>query len=150
MYSVTLPGVTGFGLLEALAEAAAKHLVRHHQLIAAHGGSGCVLLRIDIDQLDDPVAIGPGGGGEDMGHDIARHGDVFRQRFRFPRKHVGPQIDESLILDQPRSPSGTPPISRPHGRVTIRHGVCRIGDVGVEGLGARVRRLGESQLAVGV
>ena len=46
-------GANGHG-----AEAAAQHLVGDHELVSVHHRVRRKLVRVDVDQLDDPVAVG--------------------------------------------------------------------------------------------
>ena len=66
------------------------------------------VLRIDVDQLDDEVAVGAGGGGEELGGDLAGDDDVVIERRAHIGQHVGAMIDEALVGDFPvrQSPSG--------------------------------------------
>ena len=93
------------GPFDALEIAPAHHITRNHQLIATHGRVGDVLLRVDIDQLDDPVAVGTRGRGKEVRGDLTRDDDVFLQGLGRIVEHVRPPMDEALILDLPRAPA---------------------------------------------
>ena len=62
------------------------------------------ILRIGVDQLDDEVGIGPGGGGEEVRGQLTGHGQIVLQRCAYERQHVGPPIDEALVGSLPRPP----------------------------------------------
>ena len=67
-------GFTGFdgaGGFEAFAVTAAKDVGRDHELVAAHFGLAGDLVGIEVDELDDPVGIGTGGGGDQVGDGFA-------------------------------------------------------------------------------
>ncbi len=64
-----------------------------------------MLLGIDVDQLDDPVAVGAAGGGKQMRGDLSRDDDRFGERIGDVGAHVGTPVHEPLIFDQPRRPA---------------------------------------------
>jgi len=57
--SVFLDAVTGNGLgtFKALTESSSKHLIRDHSFVTRKFRVGRVVIRIDVDQLDHPVAV---------------------------------------------------------------------------------------------
>src|SRR5215510_8456402 len=59
------------GLLEAVAVPPAQHVARDHQLKAAHLRIGLILLRININELYDPIAVGSCGRGKEVGDDLS-------------------------------------------------------------------------------
>ena len=99
-----LPGVNGSGFLEAVAEFAAERLAAHQLLIAAHVDSGWIGIGIGIiggihvDQLDDEIGIGAGGGDATARRDRAGDGDVVFQRLGLIHQHVGAPGGEALIV----------------------------------------------------
>src|ERR1700676_2721955 len=84
--------------LEGIAKTAAEDLVGNHQLEAGKLPIFRKLLRIHVDQLDDPIAIGAGGGSEELGSDLAGEGDVFLEFAGLPGEHVVAAIDKALVL----------------------------------------------------
>ncbi len=80
------------GMLIAVKIAAATYLHCYWQLVSVHGvGIGglfgsmalfCPFSGIDIDQLDDEVGVGAGGGGEQSGRDLSGHHDIVIERLR--------------------------------------------------------------------
>ena len=63
-------------MLEALAETRPEDLVRDHQLVAGHGRFLRIILGVYVDQLDDPVRIGAGSGGEQMRYNVAGYAEI--------------------------------------------------------------------------
>src|SRR5262245_39722643 len=116
------------GLLEAVAVAPAQYIACDHQLKAAHLRIGLILLRININELYDPIAVRGRSRGKESGDDLSSHDDMNFQRVAHPRQHVGPITLEPLVLDQPRWPCRT---HRNRTRV-IGHGVRGVGDVTIE------------------
>src|SRR5215475_12660994 len=55
------------GLLEAVAVAPAQYIARNHQLKAAHLRIGLILLRININELHDPITVRACGRGKEVG-----------------------------------------------------------------------------------
>ena len=131
------------GLFEARPEPAAKDLVGDHQLVSAHRRLGRVILGIDVDELDHPVAVRAAGRGEQAGGDPPGDRDVLGERLRLPAQDVRPQVGEALIADEPRPPARAPRVigrlDRPR---PVGHGPGRVGNVAVEGAG----RLGRGRL----
>ena len=66
-------GLHRFRLLETVAESPAKHVVGDHQLIARQL---FIIVRIRVDQLNDPIRIGAGGRRENMRHHVARDHNI--------------------------------------------------------------------------
>lgn len=54
----------GAGGFEAFAVTAAEDVGGDHELVAAHFGLAGNLVGIEVDEFDDPVGIGAGGGGD--------------------------------------------------------------------------------------
>ena len=93
-------GRDGVRVVEAGAVAAAKDFRVDDELIArqsvsavgallgvlrgGEGGSGGIF----VDELDDPVGVGAGGGGEEVGDDVAGDGDVVIQGGSGPSRDV--------------------------------------------------------------
>ena len=124
-----LSGGDGLGLLEALAEPDAVDLVGDHELVA--GERFIRLFGIDIDQLDDPVAVGAAGRGEELRDDRADDVEILRQGLGLVAEHVGAEVDEPLILDQPLGPLAIR-IERRDRPGVVGHGLGRVGDVLIE------------------
>src|SRR5277367_4273823 len=66
-----LVGGDGLGSFEAFAIPAAKNVGGDHQLVAAEVGLAGDFVWVDVDELDDPVGIGAGGGGDQIGDRLA-------------------------------------------------------------------------------
>ena len=81
---------------------------------------------IDVDQFHHPVRVGPSGGCDEMHDGFA--GQLHRrgQWSRHVGQHVGPAIDEALVVEQPRAPGS--PIAHDRAR-PVWHGLRRIGNV---------------------
>src|SRR5580704_6906312 len=73
--------------LEARTIARAKHLARHHELESAETRIGRAL-REHVDELDHPVGIAPGGGGEKMRDRVSRYREVLAERLALVGQHV--------------------------------------------------------------
>ena len=129
--------------LEARAEAAAEHVVRHHQLPPSELPVGGGLVRVDVDQLHDPVAVGARGGNEQVSGDVPGDGHVLRERVRLPCEDVGAVLHEALVLHEPRGPAGgLRGVRRRDGPVAVRYRVGGVGHVAVE----RARLMGWRRL----
>ena len=96
-----------FGLFKTIAKSAAKNFVGDHQFIAAHFVVRLKFLRINVDELHDPIAVGAAGGSKEMRDDVAGDGDVFRKRIGFPRQSVWAMLDETLVFDEPGVPTAS-------------------------------------------
>ena len=114
--SVTLPGVRGSGCSHELRswnpKLGAEGLAAHHHLVALHedGRSAgdalaflllaglFVVLGVDVDELDDEVGIGAGGGDLQARLDGADDGDVFSERRGLVDEDVAAMRGEALIL----------------------------------------------------
>jgi hypothetical protein len=72
----------------SLAVAAAEDVHRDRQLVAAHLRLGRDFVRIHVDQLDHPVAVGAAGRGEQVDHRLAGHLQRRRQRRAGVGQHV--------------------------------------------------------------
>ena len=137
-------------LLEALVVAAAEHLAGDHELVAAHARLVGVLVGVDVDELDDPVAVGPRGRGEEAREDLARDGHVRAERLGLPAEHVGPVVDEALVLGQPGEPAGVVRVGHLDRPPPVGHRARRVRDVAVELPVAFPGRRVEGELAAGV
>ena len=62
---------------------------------------GSRVLRIDVDQLDDPVGIRSRRRREQMRCHVAGDDDVVGQRSRLPTDDVRSILEKTLIVDQP-------------------------------------------------
>src|SRR5579871_2936048 len=67
-----------------------------------------------------------------MREDVAGHRNVAGQWPCLPAQNVGTLVHESLILHQPRRPSGRTAIGRLDGTMPVSNRMRRIGDVAVE------------------
>ena len=170
-------GGDGFGLGEAGAVAAAEDFVDDHELVAGGGGVGawvdaeavgaaCGVGRgglcgfvgggvvgEDVDELDDPVAVGAGGGGDQVGLDVAGDGEVVVEGRSGEGGDVFAAVGQAgivraLILDKPGVPVGAGVVSAFDGSAAVGDGVGGVGCVRLEGVG--VGGLLESEGAVGV
>ena len=86
----------GLWFLEAVTELAADHVATDQLLVTTHadfpgifGGVG-VVVRVDVDQLDDPVAVGPGGRNQQINLDRSDQRHVLFQFSGLVDQHVGP------------------------------------------------------------
>ena len=132
-----------FRLLERTAVATAQDVARDHQLVAAHGAALLTAVRIDVDELHDPVGVGARRGGEERGGDIARDGEIGLERRGLPSEHVGAAVDEALVAREPALPLHI----RRNGARSIGHRVRGVGNEGV--VASARRRPGERERAVG-
>ena len=134
-------------LIEALPVAAAEGLAAHELLVAAHLHASGIririreVVRIDIDELDDEIGIGAGGGGVEDGLDRAGDGQVFLEHIAFVDQHIGALRGEALIGDH---------VVARHAQlngVEIGHGTAGIADVFIDGV--VVGRSFKGELAAG-
>src|SRR5687768_6048210 len=70
-----------FRLFEALQITSTKNVARNHELVSAHALVGLVLVWINVDEFDDPVAVSARRGGEKVGDDSSGYRDVLCERF---------------------------------------------------------------------
>ena len=70
-YGQRLVCFDGFGIGKALTVATAEDVHGDRQLISAEIGLAGDLVRIDVDQLDDPVGICAGSGGDEIGDGLS-------------------------------------------------------------------------------
>src|SRR5271168_1211626 len=126
-------------MLEAGAVAAAEDVSRHGEFVAVHvprlreetgkrAGEvhGAKLaVRINVDQLDDPVRVGATCGSDQVNDWLAGQLDRGRERFAHEGEHVGAAIHEALVGHKPCAPTGAVPLQ--DGPRTIRHWLRGIG-----------------------
>ena len=116
----------GSGVLEAVAIAAAEDFVDDH-------GFGAI--GRDVDQLDDPVGIGAGGGGEEVGLDVAGDGDVVVEYGGLELGEVLAAFDEALIFNEPGAPLGAGAVGGLDGAVAVGDRVGGVGNILGDGEG---------------
>ena len=85
VYSSTSPGTTGSGFSKLLRNRARTGSPLIEQLIAAHVRVFAYVLRVDVDQPHDPVAVGAGRRGEQLRRQRAGDGHVLRRAARSRR-----------------------------------------------------------------
>ncbi len=85
---------------------------------------------VDVDELDDPVGVGAGGGGEEVGGDVAGEGEVVVERREGEGGYIGTGGDEGLIFDEPGVPAGAGGVGGLNGAVAVGDWVGGVGDVG--------------------
>src|SRR5262245_52857937 len=76
-----------------------------------------------------------------MRGDVAGDRDVVFQRLGLPAYDVGPALQKPLIVGEPARPRRALSVRRLDGALAVWNRVGRIGDVGVERLGAFGRRV---------
>ena len=114
-------GFVGFqrsGMFETLQVSAAADFHGDGELIAVEGlrvlaGRGAIIggpgiflgvFGEDVDEFYDEVAVGAGGGGEEICGDLAGNGDVAIEGSGLESQNVGAILDEALIGDFPAAP----------------------------------------------
>ena len=109
------PGNERLGLLQAPAELAAERFAPHELLVprkrhgrrahvsiavrCALGRRDAAVRRIDVDQLHDPVGVGPSCRNEQLRRDRPGHREVLLERLRQVHEHVRPRRGEPLVGD---------------------------------------------------
>ena len=86
------------------------------------------IVRINVNQLDDEIAVAAGSRSEEFGSEWAGDGEVVVEPSTDVAQNVGAMIDEALIGNFP----GAPIARRVSGRnrpLTIWNRICRIGNV---------------------
>src|SRR5277367_2869112 len=99
-----LIGHDGFGMPEAGAVAAAENVERNGEFVATHDGLRGHSARVDVDELDDPIAVGAAGGGVEIHFRHAADANGCSKRFGFVGEYVLAAIYETLIVDEPAAP----------------------------------------------
>ena len=95
----------GFGLVQAVAEFAAEDVSPDKLPVAAElvvelsrrVGIG-IKVRIDVNQLHNPIAIGPGGGRKQPGPDRSGESEVFFQHVAGVHEHVWTAAGGALVF----------------------------------------------------
>ena len=108
--------------------AAAKDLFVGHELVAAHRWVG-IVVGILVDELDDHVVVGAGGGGEDVGDDLAGDDQVLLEHRQLPDGDVFAIGDEALVFGEPVEPLRALAVGGLDGAMAIRDGVGGIADI---------------------
>lgn len=116
---VGMVGFEGLRMLVAMQETTAADFYGDGQFISVERigvagglvrrnivGADLTALRVDVDQLDDEVGIGAGGGGVEGGGDGAGDDDIMIERRALKGEDVGAMLDEALIGDFPGGPLG--------------------------------------------
>jgi hypothetical protein len=99
-----LVGRKRLGLAEAFAIAAAEDVHRDRELVATEIGVASDLIGVDIDQLDDPVRVCAGGGGDEVNDWLAADAERRCERVRGEGDDVGASGKLALVIDQPAYP----------------------------------------------
>ncbi len=146
-----------FGLFIAVAELAAQRIAAHQLLEATQAYRGRADIaaplpcrareagRVDIDQLDDPVGIGPTRGDEQLGRDRPGNRHILFQHGALVHQHVGPRGGKALVRHHVFARHAQRRVA------DVRHRARRVGHVFIE-TGARGRgrgRLLPAQRAIG-
>src|SRR5581483_5424234 len=116
---------------KAVAKATPENFVSNNQLVAAQFRVLGIVLRIDIDKLHDPVAVGARGGSIQIGNHIPRYDYIAIENTCGPGQYIRPMIDEALVLQQPHRPRGTG-VGRHYRPRAVRNWIGRVRDVGIE------------------
>ncbi len=122
-------GLERHRMIEPLAVPPAEDVHPDRKLIAAHLGVARDLIGIDVDQLDHPVAVGPGRRGGEMDDRLPRDRHRLRQHRAGEGQHVGAARHDPLVADQPRLPVIVLVTHRPHRARDVRHRVRGVRDI---------------------
>src|SRR6266581_3172576 len=138
-----LIGSDGFGSLKTLAIAPAKDVGGNHQLVAAKGRLAGYFVRIDVNQLDDPVGVRAAGGGEHIGDRLPAYLQSRRQDVGNKHRYIRAAGRLALVVYEPLGPGQTATVAdRLIGARAKRHGLRGVRYVFVE---RRVAGLGRSE-----
>src|SRR6516164_4661325 len=81
---IHLVGSNCRGSFETLPVTAAKDFIYDHQLVTGHCRLFRIVVGVDVYELDHPVAVSAGGGGEQVRNHITVDSEIFTERLTLP------------------------------------------------------------------